>query len=67
MIIGRQKVIVLPEPVKAIPIMSRPLSATGIPCTWIGVGRLIPLLESASMTGCGKRMSLKDLMGGGIS
>ncbi len=33
MIMGRPKTIVLPDPVKAMPIMSRPDSTTGSPCT----------------------------------
>ena len=35
---GMLKEAVLPEPVSAHPKMSRPLSAIGIPCAWIGVG-----------------------------
>jgi hypothetical protein len=65
MTIGSVKTSVLPEPVKAMPMRSRPVSATGSPCTWMGVGRSMPLALSASRMGLGKRMSAKDLMGGG--
>ena len=35
---GRAKVMVLPDPVKAMPTMSLPARATGRPCIWMGVG-----------------------------
>ena len=44
-IMGREKTRVLPEPVNAIPIISRPERATGRPWIWIGVGFLMPLLS----------------------
>jgi hypothetical protein len=37
-IIGRVKAAVLPVPVWAMPSTSRPASATGMACSWIGVG-----------------------------
>ena len=37
-IAGSMNASVLPEPVDARPIMSRPRSAIGHPCAWIGVG-----------------------------
>ncbi len=37
-IIGRVKLAVLPVPVWAMPITSRRLSTSGMPCAWIGVG-----------------------------
>ncbi len=37
-IMGRVKAAVLPVPVWAMPRMSRPASATGMDCAWIGVG-----------------------------
>mmetsp|Transcript_29458 Transcript_29458/g.95030 ORF Transcript_29458/g.95030 Transcript_29458/m.95030 type:complete len:250 (+) Transcript_29458:1067-1816(+) len=65
--IGSVKTRVLPEPVKAMPIMSRPERMTGSPWIWIGVGFLIPLACKWSKTGWGKRISWKVLIGGGIS
>lgn len=32
----------IPDPVKLIPMMSRPASAAGMPWIWMGVGRLMP-------------------------
>lgn len=46
--IGRANAAVFPEPVSAIPIMSRPESARGIACCWIGVGFLYPRRSQAS-------------------
>jgi hypothetical protein len=37
-IIGRVKAAVLPVPVWAMPSTSRPTRATGMACSWIGVG-----------------------------
>mmetsp|Transcript_17986 Transcript_17986/g.59058 ORF Transcript_17986/g.59058 Transcript_17986/m.59058 type:complete len:316 (-) Transcript_17986:871-1818(-) len=65
--IGREKTRVFPEPVKAIPIISLPLRATGRPWTWMGVGRSMPLALSRSRVGFGNLMSLKSLIGGGTS
>ena len=39
---GSVKTSVLPEPVNAIPIMSRPERIVGSPWIWIGVGLLMP-------------------------
>mmetsp|Transcript_6032 Transcript_6032/g.13284 ORF Transcript_6032/g.13284 Transcript_6032/m.13284 type:complete len:273 (+) Transcript_6032:1011-1829(+) len=63
---GSVKTSVLPEPVKAIPIKSRPDSNAGMPWIWIGVGFLMPLSRNAFSTGSGNRISLNDLMGGGM-
>eukprot|EP00967_Tisochrysis_lutea_P107756 scaffold166484_cov33-Tisochrysis_lutea.AAC.1 len=65
--IGRVNTRVLPEPVNAMPIMSRPERMTGRPWIWIGVGFLIPLESRWSRTGSGNRISLKLLIGGGMS
>ena len=35
---GQRKAAVFPEPVLAIPMMSRPLRATGMACDWMAVG-----------------------------
>ena len=35
-----------PEPVKAMPMMSRPARMAGVPCIWMGVGFLMPLVSS---------------------
>ena len=40
--IGNAKAAVLPEPVWAIPKMSRPSSCGGIACVWIGLGSVKP-------------------------
>ena len=45
--IGRPKAAVLPVPVWARPITSRPFIACGIACAWIGVGSVMP--SSASL------------------
>ena len=57
----------LPEPVNAIPMMSRPLRITGRPWIWIGVGRAMPFRVSSSMMGRGNFISRNVLMGGGTS
>jgi len=63
---GAAKVSVLPLPVNATPIMSRPLSATGRPWIWMGVGARMPLSFRCFRKASGKRMSLKDSSGGGM-
>ena len=67
MTIGREKERVFPDPVKAMPTMSLPESATVSPCICMGVGRVTFFFVNASSMGGGKAMSLKDRMGGGIS
>mmetsp|Transcript_30672 Transcript_30672/g.62610 ORF Transcript_30672/g.62610 Transcript_30672/m.62610 type:complete len:208 (+) Transcript_30672:1055-1678(+) len=64
---GREKLRVLPLPVKAMPTMSLPERATVSPCIWMGVGRLTFFFWRARSTGGGKAMSLKLRMGGGMS
>ena len=64
---GSEKTSVLPLPVKAMPIMSRPARIAGSPWIWIGVGLWIPFDASAASTAGGKRMSRNDLIGGGGS
>mmetsp|Transcript_31183 Transcript_31183/g.79494 ORF Transcript_31183/g.79494 Transcript_31183/m.79494 type:complete len:269 (-) Transcript_31183:176-982(-) len=66
MIMGSENTSVLPDPVNAMPIMSRPASATGRPCIWMGVGFLMPLVSSASQMAAGNFMSRKEVMGGGM-
>ena len=56
---GRAKARVLPEPVKATPTMSRPDRMTGRPCSWMGVGRLMPLPSSHDSTAGGNFISAK--------
>ena len=46
--IGKAKAAVFPLPVSASPIRSRPSSASGIDCSWIGVGALYPNFSHAS-------------------
>mmetsp|Transcript_21523 Transcript_21523/g.64392 ORF Transcript_21523/g.64392 Transcript_21523/m.64392 type:complete len:326 (-) Transcript_21523:804-1781(-) len=62
---GTVKAMVLPEPVKAMPIMSRPESATGMPWTWMGVGRLMFFSRRALSRSPGRPMPSKVLIGGG--
>src|SRR5690606_36490156 len=40
--IGKAKAAVLPEPVCAMPRMSRPASCAGMACSWIGLGTTRP-------------------------
>mmetsp|Transcript_3020 Transcript_3020/g.6843 ORF Transcript_3020/g.6843 Transcript_3020/m.6843 type:complete len:288 (-) Transcript_3020:272-1135(-) len=65
--IGSANVSVFPEPVKAMPIMSLPASTAGKPWIWMGVGFLMPFSCRVRRIGSGKRMSLNDLIGGGMS
>ena len=51
------KTSVLPLPVNAIPIMSRPASTAGMPWIWIGVGLRMLLGGEDVDDGSGKRMS----------
>ena len=44
---GRRKASVLPEPVAEMPTMSRPRSAMGQPCDWMGVGVAKPCIGVA--------------------
>mmetsp|Transcript_24391 Transcript_24391/g.52801 ORF Transcript_24391/g.52801 Transcript_24391/m.52801 type:complete len:495 (-) Transcript_24391:161-1645(-) len=67
MTMGRAKVSVFPDPVNAMPMMSRPESSAGMPCTWMGVGRVMPLALSASSMAGGIFMSAKLFRGGGQS
>lgn len=46
--IGSAKAAVFPLPVSASPIRSRPCKASGIDCSWIGVGFLYPKAVQAS-------------------
>lgn len=45
-IIGRAKANVFPEPVLAAPIQSLPAKICGIQAFWIGVGNLIPEMDT---------------------
>src|SRR3712207_8528199 len=47
-IIGRPKAAVLPEPVWAWPMTSRPSSIGGMACSWMGLGRPYPTSWRAS-------------------
>lgn len=63
-IMGSENTSVLPDPVNAMPIMSRPLSATGRPCIWMGVGLLIFFSASTRLhahVGLTGRLSRFDL------
>uniref|UniRef100_A0A0A8YW84 ATP-dependent RNA helicase DDX41 n=1 Tax=Arundo donax TaxID=35708 RepID=A0A0A8YW84_ARUDO len=67
MMSGSTNTSVFPDPVKAMPIMSRPESTTGSPCTWMGVGWTMPLSRSLRRMGSGRRRSRKSRAGGGTS
>mmetsp|Transcript_17671 Transcript_17671/g.43698 ORF Transcript_17671/g.43698 Transcript_17671/m.43698 type:complete len:222 (+) Transcript_17671:568-1233(+) len=67
MIMGSTNVSDLPEPVKAMPMMSRPDRMTGRPWIWMGVGLLMPFFVSWFRMGSGNFISLNVRMGGGIS
>mmetsp|Transcript_5595 Transcript_5595/g.16319 ORF Transcript_5595/g.16319 Transcript_5595/m.16319 type:complete len:246 (+) Transcript_5595:1160-1897(+) len=67
MTMGRVKARVLPEPVNAMPMRSRPERTAGRPWIWMGVGLRMPLALRWSRMGWGSRMSRKLLMGGGMS
>lgn len=55
-----------PEPVKAMPMMSRPARMAGVPCIWMGVGFLMPLVSSTRrMAGGNCRWGM--CMGGSVS
>ncbi len=41
-----QSTLYTPEPVKAMPMMSRPARMAGVACIWMGVGLLMPLRSS---------------------
>ena len=63
---GSVNVIVFPDPVNAMPIMSRPDNAQGKPWACMGVGLTIPFANNPSKTGLGNRIRLNDWIGGGI-
>src|SRR5215204_2118663 len=58
-IIGIPKAAVLPEPVCAWPITSRPSRSGGTPCSWIGDGVSYPTSSSACRTGAERPRSVK--------
>lgn len=64
---GKVKTMVFPDPVNAIPIISRPLRTAGRPCICMGVGLLMLREWSKSINGVGNRISIKVLIGGGTS
>ncbi len=47
---GSRKDSVLPLPVWARPMRSRPCSAIGHPCAWMGVGAVKPALRTSAST-----------------
>jgi hypothetical protein len=65
MIKGMENATVFPDPVKAMPIISLPLNATGRPCTWMGVGLLIFFSLNADNRSLGNPMPSNVLIGGG--
>src|SRR4051812_3632886 len=58
-IIGSPKAAVLPDPVWAWPIMSRPSMSGGIACSWIGLGDSYPTSRSAASVGSESPRSAK--------
>lgn len=63
MMAGSENASVLPDPVKAMPIMSRPEKAVGIPWIWIGVGLRIFLALRYLSRGGGSFMSCSSAAG----
>ena len=62
---GSVKTSVLPEPVKAIPIMSRPERIVGRPWIWIGVGLLMPRAWAGGGRGSGPPSGSRKYAQGG--
>ena len=60
--IGNKKANVLPVPVWAFAMTSFPLKTTGMACSWIGVGSLIPCFWRAWMSSSQTPRDLKDFM-----
>ena len=60
--IGSRNAAVLPVPVEAQPIRSRPARATGMASAWIGVGRVYPMSATASVSAGISSNSLKDVV-----
>src|SRR6185503_3610483 len=60
-IIGRTKAAVLPVPVWAMPVTSRPPSTAGIPCSWMGVGVVYPEAFTAARI-LGSRLSSSNVI-----
>ena len=60
--IGRAKAAVLPVPVWAMPSTSRPASAGGIACAWIGVGAVYCAPATAFSNGMERPRSEKEVM-----
>ena len=54
-----------PDPVNAMPMMSRPDRMTGRPCIWMGVGFLMPFSSRCCRMAGGNFMSANEGMGGG--
>ena len=59
---GTPKAAVLPVPVWASPITSRPFMACGIACFWIGVGSVIPISLSRATSFGGRPIISKSLI-----
>ena len=60
--IGSKKASVFPVPVWAFAMTSFPLKTTGMDCSWIGVGSLIPCFCRAMMSSSQTPKDLKDFM-----
>ena len=56
---GSPNAAVLPVPVWATPVMSRPASSAGMACSWIAVGVVKPSVAAARSSVAGSAMSLK--------
>jgi hypothetical protein len=59
---GRANAAVLPEPVSAMPIISRPSKANGMASTWIGRGLANPIRSQASQSSLITPKSRNDLV-----
>src|ERR1019366_10016651 len=59
---GMPKASVLPEPVGALPQMSRPASAAGMVAVWIGSGLVMPNFCSRALMSAETPRSVKEAM-----
>mmetsp|Transcript_16033 Transcript_16033/g.50413 ORF Transcript_16033/g.50413 Transcript_16033/m.50413 type:complete len:340 (-) Transcript_16033:362-1381(-) len=64
---GMRNAIVLPEPVFAMPMQSRPLMMTGRACAWIGIGLSYPFFRMTSRMRWLRPHCVHPLMGAGTS
>eukprot|EP01051_Picozoa_sp_SAG22_P003046 SAG22_NODE_143_length_17909_cov_34.254969_12_plen_136_part_00 len=63
---GSRNASVLPEPVREMPTTSRPESASGQPCAWIGDGSVYPAFITSASTYSGNEASSNVRTGFGM-